>query len=192
MDVRITEDGFNSGFLDLRANDIEIDRVDWHADQHHRTAWAHEIENPVIRFGAAASLEHQVRAPSTGDLRHLSCKILFAAIDGGYAAVASYDLELLLHEIADDDATAASRQRRQRHHDADCSRANHYGDVAGRDLCFERRLHPDRERLYQGAFGEADIVGQLVSECLRMDDLRREAAVNRRCRPEGYAWVDVV
>jgi hypothetical protein len=61
-----------------------------------------------------------------------------------------------------------------------------------RDLRQRRALLRARAHWLQGAFGEADIVGQLVSECLRMDDLRREAAVNRRCRPEGYAWVDVV
>ena len=53
-------------------------------------------------------------------------------------------------------------------------------------------LEADGERLDHRGFGEGHRRGQLVGEGGRVDDIRRQAAVDRRRRPEGDARVDVV
>ena len=55
----------------------------------------------------------------------------------------------------------------------------------GAILALVRGLHADREGLDHGAFGKADIVGQLEGVVGRMHHEGRQHAMHRRRRPEA-------
>ncbi|MCY1536735.1 hypothetical protein D9M68_722050 [compost metagenome] len=100
--------------------------------------------------------------------------------------------QLLGHEVGQDHARRAACERGQRRHRADGAGADDHRHVARLQRRLLRGLQADGQRLDDGAFAEAHVVGQAEGEGRRVHHVGREAAVDRRRGPEAHRRVEVV
>ncbi len=68
VDVCVTEDGFDAGFLGLRGDNVESRLRRRHADEHQRSGGRKQIEDSFEGLGASAGFKDNVGAPAGGKL----------------------------------------------------------------------------------------------------------------------------
>ena len=175
-----------------RGGNVERHGFDRNADQHDCARRTDDAHRALDRLRRAARVEHDVGAPATGLVLDHIKEIALGDVDRDDPWVSARDVELRLVDVAEENPAASPRKRRQRDHDADRACAEHDRDIARLDARPRRRLHADGEGFDHRALFERDVVGKLEGEGRGVDDRACEAAVDRRRRPEGHFWVDIV
>ena len=192
VDVGVAEHVLNGGLARLHLRDVDGDRVDGNADDDGPVTG--RADPPQVGVGArvAGALEDDVGPPARGLLVHDVEQPALVQVDGHGARDAGGDLELDRGDVGDHDPGGAAGQGRGGREQADRPGARDGHRVARPDARLRGGVHAHRQRLHEGALGEGDVLGQVVGEGGRVDDLLDQAAVHRRSGPEGHGGVDVV
>ncbi|QTK82082.1 Hypothetical protein AT6N2_L1293 [Agrobacterium tumefaciens] len=190
--IRIAENGLDTAFTEAGRCKVNGDRFRRQADDDHRSARTHDLEEIADRSRRARAFENDVRSPTFGCFIDGLNEIDLFQIDPRYAAIAFGKLQLRGGNIRNQDPRAAAGESGQGHHDADRAAAGHNCRIAGRYLRPGGRLHPNREWFDHSAFGKGDIIRQFIGEACGMNCLGAQNAVDGRRRPESDGRIDVV
>ena len=192
IDIGIAEHRFDPQFPGLKADNVNGHRIDRHSDQNDGSSRAGEARQLQDRRGRAGTFKNDIGAPSVrrpGD--RPGCGGV-ADVDRLDARIGADDVQLGLRRIGHENPGAAPGQGGQGGHHADGTGPQHQARVARLDARPQRGLHSDREGFDHGAFREGHVVWQAIGEGRRMNHMGRQAAVDRRRRPETHRRIDVV